>query len=151
MAFNLILEFCVVRHNHSWQHRPIPERLLSTKDTPLGACLLDKTGLWARNCPYLNYWQIHGIWKWINRTVKSCQDRVRWFWNLLPVKNNLSVILGLSQSWLLQCCKQVFGDCPGSQLSLWFVACFGSSLIALPNYSGNIISLLGSSMGLKTR
>ena len=52
MAFNLILEFCVVRHNHSWQHRPIPERLLSTKDTPLGACLLPgRTGLWAKKKP----------------------------------------------------------------------------------------------------
>ena len=41
------------------------------------------------------------------------------------------------------------GVCPGSQLSLRFVTCSGSCLIALPNYSGNIIFLLRSLMGLK--
>ena len=32
------------------------DALLSTKDTPLGACLLlGKTGLWASNCPCINH------------------------------------------------------------------------------------------------
>ena len=61
----------------------------------------------------------------------------------------LSVTLGFSQSGLPQHCKWDFRWLP--RLSLSFLASFGSCLIALPANSSNIISLLGSLLGLKTR
>ena len=52
MVFNLTHSSIVVRHNRSWHHRSIPERTFSTKDTPLGACLLPgRTVLWAKKKP----------------------------------------------------------------------------------------------------
>ena len=48
-------------------HPSTPERMLSTKDTPLGACLLPgRTGLWAKKKPIPQpLTELQNIRKWI--------------------------------------------------------------------------------------
>ena len=70
-----------------------------------------QTGLRARNCPCLNHWQ--GTW-YIEMDMQDCQILQRQgktaLKNFLPLKMVYQlVILGLNQSWLIQCCKWDFG------------------------------------------
>ena len=74
--------------------------------------------------------------------------------NFLPLKMFCKLLYALAKVGCFNIAHETLGDCQGSQLSLLFIAHFGSCLIALPVYSSNsisLISLFGSSMGLKTR
>ena len=55
------------------------------------------------------------------------------------------------QGWLLDVANETLGDCPVSHLFLSLLAPFRSHLIVLPVESSNVISILRSLMGLKTR
>ena len=74
------------------------------------------------------------------------------FQNFPTSENSLSDILSLyTKLDVPKITEKKLGDCPGSRLFLSFLAFFGSRLLVLPPYSGNIIFLLRSLMGLKTR
>ena len=79
MAFNLTHSSIVVRHNCSWHHRSTPKRMLSTKDTPPGACLLPgRTGLWAKKKPIPQpLTELQNIRKWI-KTGLSYLAKTGW-------------------------------------------------------------------------
>ena len=144
-----------MRHYCSWQNWCIPERMMSTEDTPLGACfLLGKSGLWSKKCPCLSHWQN----KYPEMDKQDCQILPRHdklvLENFLPLKMFCKLLYALAKVGCFNIAHETLGDCQGSQLSLLFIAHFGSCLIALPVYSSNsisLISLFGSSMGLKTR
>ena len=112
MAFNLTHSSIVVRHNHSWHHCSTPERTLSTKDTPHGACLLPgRTGLWAKKKPIPRpLTELQNIRKWIKPDCLILpRQGERVLKGFLPLKNGMSVTSGLSQSWLTQHCIRDFG------------------------------------------
>ena len=141
-----------MRHNCSWHHQSIPERMLTTKDTlylelvffwqnwplgkelpmpqPLTKCLMsvqDKQDTRKRGCQTLS---------------RKGKTVLKFF---LPLK------MALTKVGCFNIANKTLGDCPGSQLSLSFVPHFGSCLIVLSVSSSKIIFLLGASMGLKTR
>ena len=147
MAFNLILEFCVVRHNHSWQYWPIPEivehqrhstwNLFSWQNRPLGKELPIPQLLTNTRYPEMDN-QNCQILPRQGKTVLKI---------FLPLKMVCQLFYTLAKVGCFNIANKILGDCPGSQLSLSFVAHFGSCLIALPAYSSNIISLLRNQCG----
>ena len=70
--------------------------------------------------------------------------------NSLPLKMVCQLCYALAKVGCSKVANETLGDFPDSHVSLSFIAHFGSLLIVLLAYSSNIISLLGSSMGLKT-
>ena len=69
----------------------------------------------------------------------------------MPLKMFCQLRQALAKVGCFNNVNETLGDCSGSKLSLSYTTCFGSCLIALPDYSSNIISLLRPSMGLKIR
>ena len=65
--------------------------------------------------------RIHGIRKWISKSVKSWQDRIRWFENFPTSENGLSVILVLAKVGCFNVANENLDDCPGRHLSLYLL------------------------------
>ena len=115
MAFNLTHSSIVVSHIRSWHHRSTPERTLSTKGTPHGACLLpDRTGLWAKKRPIpQTLTELQNIHKWIKAGL-SYLTKTGWESpkRLLAFEKKHVSYISLSQSWLTHHCKRDFGWLP---------------------------------------
>ena len=69
----------------------------------------------------------------------------------LPLKMVCQLLQALANVGCSSVTDETLGDCPDSQLSLSFVAHFGSCLMAFSAYSSIVIFLLGTYLGLKIR
>ena len=94
--------------------------------------------------------ELQNIRKWIKQDchILPRQGKIV-LKSFLPLKMICQLCQALAKVGCFNAANVTLGVCPGSQLSLRFGTCSGSCLIALPNYSDNIISRLRSSMGLK--
>ena len=115
----------------SWQNWPLGKELPMT--WPLTKCM------------------VSGLYKQDIRK-KECQTLIRQgkmvLKSFLPIKMACQLIQTFAKVGCSNIANESLGDCPGNWLCLSFTAYFGSCLIA---YSSHMISLLRSSMWLKTR
>ena len=82
----------------------------------------------------------------LGKTVELCQDKVGMS---CFRKKSVRYSRSIDKKQMPQSFRGALGNIPDSQLCLSFLVSFGGCLLALPEYSVNIIFLLRSLMGLK--